>query len=176
MIGYPTFLSPKTPPSAPYNASLFALSGSQLKLAWFTPLDTGGSPITVYRIEYDIVADFRNVPQNQGTNTREISVPPITGSSTYCIDIDIAPSSRTIPRFARLFAYNGYQWSGVGYPTPRSSMGEIRSPGAPIDVQALATSGTGILVTWLPPDALDCVYGGDGGSPVNQYAVEWDIR
>lgn len=31
-------------------------------------------------------------------------------------------------------------------------------------------------MTWSPPAADDCVFGGDGGSPVTQYVVEWDTR
>jgi hypothetical protein len=32
------------------------------------------------------------------------------------------------------------------------------------------------MVTWRPPNADDCVYGGDGGSPVTHYIIEWDTR
>jgi hypothetical protein len=174
LVSYPNFVAPKTQPSAPFNASFYALSDSRLKLSWNTPVNTGGAPIVMYRIEYDIASDFRNVPQNG--NVREISVVPIEGSSTYCIDIEIAVASRTVPRYARLYSFNGYASSMVGYPTPRFAIGEIKAPGAPTSVYAYPTSATGILATWSAPNALDCVFGGDGGSTVTQYVIEWDIR
>ena len=172
LVSYPTYLAPKTPPSPPFGATFYALSPSRLVLAWNTPTNTGGSPIVMYRVEYDITSDFRNVPQNG--HVREITVPRITNSSTYCSNIDIVPASKSIPRYARLFAYNGYAWSRMGYPTPLFTIGEIKAPGPPIHVHAVSTSARGILATWNEPAAFNCMYGGDGGTPVTYYVIEWD--
>ena len=56
---YPALATPQQAPSAPFNASFYALSPSALKLAWATPLDLGGAPVQMYRVEWDIVATFQ---------------------------------------------------------------------------------------------------------------------
>ena len=176
LVAHPALVTPQKAPSAPFNASFYALSPSALKLAWATPLDLGGSPIQMYRVEWDIVATFQNIGVSGNVREMIVDILPLNATSTYCIDIAINPASASIARYARVYAYNGYAWSSVGYPTPRSTIAEIRAPGAPLHVIATPTSATGIQVTWSPPAADDCVYGGDGGSPVTQYVIEWDTR
>jgi len=166
------YTAPLTAPSAPFNATIFAMSISRLKLVWQSPLSTGGAPITQYRVQWDLSADFKNVVA-AGTS-RDLAV---TGSdTTFCFDIDIPASSSNIARYAQVFAFNGFQWSSAGFPTPRSSSGAIKAPGAPVSVNAYASSSVGIIVSWLPPNGGSCAFGGDGGSPVSQYVVEWDTR
>ena len=176
LVAFPALVTPQQAPSPPFNASFYALSPSALKLAWATPLDLGGPPIQMYRVEWDIVATFQNVGVSGNVREMIVDVLPLNASSTYCIDIAINPASASIARYARVYAFNGYAWSQVGFPTPRSTIAQILAPGAPLHVVATATSATGIQVTWGPPAADDCVYGGDGGSPVTQYVIEWDTR
>ena len=176
LVGYPALLAPKAAPSAPFNASFFALSPARLKLVWQTPRELNGAAIESYRVEYDIAADFANVPQNGNTRQLVVAPLPLNETSTYCLDIDINPASSTVPRYARVFAYNGFAWSLAGFPTPRSSIGEIKSPGPPTNVLAAPTSATGIIVRWSLPAADQCAYGGDGGSLITYYIVEWDSR
>jgi hypothetical protein len=64
LVAYPAFASPKQAPSAPFNASFYALSLAQLKLTWSTPLSVGGAPITMDRVEWDVDSSFKNVPAN----------------------------------------------------------------------------------------------------------------
>lgn len=75
-----------------------------------------------------------------------------------------------------VYAYNGYDWSLQALPSPISMVGTIKAPGAPVNIQAYPTSAVGIQVTWSPPNGDACVYGGNGGSPISYYVIEWDQR
>jgi len=173
VVANPLFLAPKTAPTVPFNATMFALSSSRLKVVWMAPLSNGGAPIVRYRVEWDIDSSFKNIKASG--NSAEIPVSPSDGPS-FCYDIDIVASSSNVPRYARISAYNGYQWSALGYPSPRSAKGEINAPGAPVAVTAYSTSDVGIMVVWDAPNSDACEYGGNGGTPVTHYVVEWDLR
>lgn len=169
----PAYLSPKAPPTVPYNISIFALSRTRLRVNWFRPVNTGGADITQYTVQWDIVSSFNNAVASGNTRTIEVTN---RDGPVFCITIDIAASSNTVPRFARVSAFNGYASSPFGYPTPISATGQVHTPGAPSSVQAVATDSVGILVSWDVPDAATCFFGGDGGSVVTLYVVEWDVR
>ena len=175
-ISLPVYLSPKVAPSVPIDVSFFAISSSRLKLVWSQPVHDGGYKITQYKIEWDLTSGFANA------NVRYMTVDSTNtnignnGVLTYCYDIDIALSSSNLPRFARVSAFNTYKWSFPGLPTPPSAHGQILAPAPPSNVFAYATSSVGIMVTWQPPDTLICAFGGDGGTPITQYVVEWDVR
>ena len=169
----PPFLSPKTTPSPPYNITIFALSAQQLRVSWYSSLSNGGAPISEYLVQWDVSSGFQNVLISG--NSRYLATVPGEGP-IFCYTIDIVPSSANIPRFARVSAYNGFAWSPFGYPTPLSATGQVKSPGPPDNVFAIATDSYGILVSWSPPNSLTCFFGGDGGSSVTFYVVEWDFR
>jgi hypothetical protein len=169
----PAFLSPKAAPSVPYNISIFALSNIQLRVNWFAPINSGGANIVQYQVQWDVSSTFANVESNG--NSRVLSVSSSDGP-VFCFTIDIVASSSGIARFARVAAYNSFMWSPFGYPTPVSSTGQIKAPGAPSAVVAASTDANGIIVSWSPPDAMTCFFGGNGGSQVTYYVVEWDFR
>ena len=169
----PSYLSPKDTPGAPFNGSMFALSDSQIKITWSEPTDTGGNSITKYKIEWDTSSSFSNVALSGNSVTYVVSAGE---GPDFCYTIDIVASSASIPRYARVYAYNDYEWSAAGIPTPSSASGAIQAPGAPLAVTASSTSAAGILVAWQEPSAMECIYGGNGGSPVTHYIVEWDTR
>jgi len=172
-VSSPSFLAPKEAPSSPFNVTMFPLSEARLKVVWMAPQSDGGDTITRYRIEWDISDSFSNV--GISSNSAEFAVMAGDGPF-FCQDIDVPLVSNTQPRYARVFAYNGFAWSFEGLPSPRSAVGGIRAPGAPISVKSVATSASGIMVSWGAPSSDLCEYGGDGGSPVTHYVVEWDLR
>lgn len=169
LIAYPYYISPKTAPTPPFNATIFALSPTQLKVVWELPLLEGGSNVTQYRVEWDSSPGFAN------SHVINVLVSSLI-DTTFCYDINLPPSSSNLPTYARVLAYNGYAWSAAGYPNPRYAVGVVGAPGAPTAVTATPTSNFGILVSWQPPSAMQCVYGGDGGSPISYYVLEWDTR
>ena len=61
---------------------------------------------------------------------------------------------------------------------PASAAGALRPPGPPVLVTLEVTSGVGLFVNWEPPSANtgSCGYGGDGGSDISEYVVEWDVN
>ena len=126
-------------------------------------------PIFIFRIDWDTSPSFSNA------NSRSMQVSPGSGPF-FCYDIDIPSTSSLVPRYARVSAYNGFAWSQPQYPIPSYAVGAVGAPGAPIAVTTVPTSNYGILASWQPPSAHQCVYGGDGGSPVTQYVLEWDTR
>lgn len=168
VVSNPVYLSPKRASSPPINSTIFALSPSKLKFVWHAPLDDGGSPVTHYRVEWDVTPSF--------THSISRVVLANTSGPVYCFDIDILSSSSQVGRFARVFASNGFKWSSAGYPSPRFAIGVVGEPGPPISVIARPTSSYGIMASWLPPADFECVYGGDGGLPITFYVLEWDSR
>jgi len=129
--------------------------------------------ITRYRVEWDLTSDFKNVQISRTFS--EFPVSPSSGRK-FCKDIDISRSSTDVARFARVLSFNGFKWSEAASSSPRSAKGVISPPGAPVAVTAVATSSVGILVNWLAPNSDACEFGGDGGTPVTHYVVEWDLR
>lgn len=138
VVAAPGYLSPKVASSAPFNGTFFALSTTQLKLVWQTPLNLGGAPIQRYRVEWDLSPDFKNV---DSTGSRaEFDAPQ------NCYDINLPAASSHLPRYARIFAFNGFAWSPAGYPNPRSAFGSINPPGAPTAIAAAPTEVTAVLL------------------------------
>jgi hypothetical protein len=160
-------------PSVPYNISIFAISAEQLRVNWFVPISSGGGDVVQYMVQWDVINSFQNVEKNGYSRTLPVS--PGSGP-VFCFTIDIAASSASVPRFARVAAYNGFSWSAFGYPTPVSATGRVMAPGAPDAVIAVPTDSYGILVSWEAPNSMTCFYGGDGGMQVTYYVVEWDFR
>jgi hypothetical protein len=78
-----------------------------------------------------------------------------------------------MPRFARVRAYNAFAW-GANAAASSSATAAKLAPGL-VQRPALASeSSAGLLVTWAAPSANLAEYGGDGGSVVEQYLVEYD--
>ena len=169
VVATPSFIAPLTAPSAPFNATIFPMSNSLLKLVWQSPVSTGGAPITHYRVQWGPTPDFK---QSSSTDMNVVN----STSSSFCFDINIPVTSSGVPRYAQIYAFNGYQWSTNALPIPRSAVGAVTTPGPVLGVTVIPTSSVGLLVSWLPPDSTSCSFGGDGGSPITQYEVEWDTR
>ena len=166
-LAQPAPLAPLEAPSAPRDALIFALAPTSLKVSWQAPQSSGGASIARYRVEWDVDADFSNL----ATSGYFAEV----DGQTLCYAIAISAASSTVPRFARVSAYNGFDWSPPAGTTPPSAAGQLLPPGPSLDAGLEVTSGVGLLVTWTPPSSeLTCEYGGDGGGAIGEYAVEWD--
>ena len=172
-LSSPSFLSPKSAPSPPYDITMYALSDTSIRIAWTYPLNDGGAPIIQYTVQWDVTNAFTNAVANGNSVT--LTVAPGDGP-VFCYTIIIAASSASIARFARVSAFNGFSSSPFGLPTPASATGQVLAPGAPTSVSAFPTDAVGIIVNWSPPNSLTCLFGGDGGSAVTFYSVEWDLR
>lgn len=158
------------PPGKPQDVSLIVMSNAMLKLVWSTPVSDGGRTITQYRVDWDTATDFPNIGTSGFYNV--ISVGYAEGP--YFYNIVVPAASSWIPRYARVRAYNSFAWSEPGLPDPASARPALRPPGEPQSVVLTVTSGAGLHVSWEAPSINLPVFGGDGGSAIEEYLVEWD--
>ena len=140
-------ITPRTTPSAP--TGLGATPGDEsVDLTWIAPSDSGGAPVTGYRIE----------------------LKPAGGSWTVqVVDTGTDATTRTLNGLSN---GNGYRFrvtarNAAGLGQASESPPEVfplTTPGPPREV--MATGGDGrVDLVWLAPVS-------DGGSPVNGYRIE----
>ena len=141
-----------TVPGAPTSLSVNpnGLRGStELRLTWRPPSNTGGSPITGYRIEWS----------STGTWPGIFLVPGPTGTATTYVHTDLAPNTT---RFYRVYAINA---QGQGNPSAavRGTTNAAR-PGQPRNLHARAAGPTSITLAWEAPTS-------DGGARITGYTI-----
>jgi len=171
-LANPSPVAPKTFPSTPKNVQLITMAQDSLKVVWEKPENDGGSLITRYMIQWDLSSTFSNHPS---PSFQFVKTDDLEGDR-LCHTINIDASSAAIPRFVRVFASNNVGWSSPQLSSPLSAVGYLRPPGPIQNINAVATSSSGIMVSWLPPSSSLCEYGGDGGISVSHYIVEWDTK
>ena len=126
------------------------LKGStELQLTWRAPANTGGSPITGYRIEWS----------STGASPWFIVVPGPTGTATTYLHTGLAPNTT---RFYRVSAINA---QGQGNPSTavRGTTNAAR-PGQPQNLRARAAGPTSITLAWEAPTS-------DGGERITGYTI-----
>lgn len=166
----PASIRPLEAPGAPVGVSLIVMSDAMLKLVWSAPLSDGGDTVTQYRVDWDTDADFANLGTSGFYHTLSVG----NEAGPYFYNIVIPAASSWLPRYARVSAYNSFAWGEPGVPDPASSQPALRPPGEPQSILLAVTSGVGLAVSWEEPSTNLVVYGGDGGSAVEEYLVEWD--
>lgn len=166
----PASIRPLEAPGVPVDVSLIVMSDAMLKLVWSAPLSDGGDTVTQYRVDWDTDADFANL----GTSGFYHIMSVDGAEGPYFYNIVIPTASSWLPRYARVRAYNSFAWGEPGVPDPASSQPALRPPGEPQSVILSVTSGVGLAVSWEEPSTDLIVYGGDGGSAIEEYLVEWD--
>lgn len=137
-------------PSAPFNV-IASPNNSSVTLTWTAP-NNNGSPITDYKIEYY---------STNGSFWTEFS------------DSVSSSTSRTITGLTNgtLYIFKVYAINSIGDSNPSEFSNVVRpftTPGAPsiTSLVRLAGSGEAISITWSAPLS-------DGGSPIQQYSVEY---
>jgi hypothetical protein len=135
---------PRTVPAAPGTVSATA-SGTSVTVAWSAPADTGGSPLTGFRIALD---DGHQVEVHD----------PASRSTTF----SWLRAGRSYT--ARVQAVNAV---GASHPSPATApvLTGGAKPHTP-DLTGVTTDGRQVRVTWQPA--------GDGGSPVIGWTVTLD--
>ncbi|MYC97948.1 MAG: hypothetical protein F4X13_01635 [Gammaproteobacteria bacterium] len=126
------------------------LKGStELLLTWGAPANTGGSPITGYRIEWS----------STGASPWNFVVPGPTGTATTYLHIGLAPNTT---RYYRVRALNA---QGQGNPSTavRGTTNAAR-PGQPQNLRAQAAGPTSITLAWEAPAS-------DGGERITGYTI-----
>lgn len=166
----PASIRPLEAPGMPEDVSLIVMSDAMLKLVWSAPLSDGGDTVTQYRVDWDTDADFANLGTSGFYHTLSVG----DEEGPYFYNIVIPAASSWLPRYARVRAYNSFAWGEPGVPDPASSEPALRPPGEPQSVTLAVTSGVGLAVSWEEPSTNLVVFGGDGGSTIEEYLVEWD--
>ena len=141
-----------TRPSAPTGLRVVPSGpggSGQLLLAWTTPADDGGSPITGYRVEMSAtgVGGWIILRANTGST-----------ATTY-LHTGLPPGTT---RFYRVAAVNAV---GIGtFSAVASGATNAARPGQPQNVRARGTGPHTVLLAWDPPES-------DGGARVTGYSI-----
>ena len=173
VLAAPAPLSPKTPPAQVASVGIFPMSDTAIKVTFTKPSDEGGAPITRYRVQWDLASSFANIATSGFQH--DIVVTDST-QTQFCYNIAVPSASASVPRYVRVLAYNDYDWSTPSSSTPASVAAQLLAPGSVQTIAVASTSSSGMQVTWEAPSASVCQYGGDGGSPITQYIIEWDVN
>ncbi len=168
-------LAPLEAPGLPDGAELIVMSDSMLKVVWGPPEVTGGTPVSRYRIEWDLDADFSNIATSGFYHELVVDNSNSSENGKYYYNIAIPAASAWRPRFARLRASNGFSWGEWAYTEPLSVVPAQKSPGKVQNPSLKVLSGVEMMVSWEPPSSELVEYGGDGGLPIQEYYIEWDL-
>ncbi len=166
--------APLEAPGLSDDVELIAMSNSMLKVVWGPPESTGGAFVSRYRLEWDLDANFSNIGTSGFYYEFVIDDSTLPESGKYYYNIIVASSSSWRPRFARIRAYNGFSWGEWAYTVPVSVTPAQGVPGNVQNPSLKVLSGVEIMVSWEMPSSELAEYGGDGGSPIVDYVVEWD--
>ena len=139
-----------TAPWKPNRLTAAAVGQTQIDLDWVVPLD-GGSAITGYLIE---------VSEDAGVNWAVLAADTGNTETSYS-HRGLAPDSTRHYRVAAMNEMGAGAWSNVAWATTDPAL----TPGAVIDLSALAEGQTLINLNWKPPEY-------DGGSPITGYRIE----
>ena len=171
----PARVAPVAAPGAPRDVTLLPLSDVSLKVVWAAPEDNGGLNVTNYRVEWDTSEGFGAIATSGYSADVSVTDPDAFAccGGLYYFNVPVTHASAWMPRFARVRAYNGFAWGDNGN-VAGPIKASLRAPGLVQRPSLVATSGVGLLVAWEPPSAELAEYGGDGGSAVTEYLVEYD--
>ena len=146
--------TPTTVPGAPTGLAATAPAAPDVSLSWFAPIETGGSAITDYAIEYSNDSGSTWTTFADGTSTTLTAIVTGLGKGiNYTFRVSAVNAAGT-----------GTASSTVQIAIPTTV------PGAPTNLTASATSGVdySIDLAWTAPSD-------DGGSSLTDYIIEWQF-
>lgn len=142
-------LVPVTGPSAPLSLTETSHNDSQVALNWNAPVDSGGSPITDYKIEYKPTGGSWTVFDDGVTTTTSATVTGLTRGTKYTF------------RISGINEVEAGDVSTVSVEiTPSVVPGLVQTP------QLLTFSNNSISISWVAP--VD-----DGGTAITDYKIEY---
>jgi predicted phage tail protein len=137
---------PLTPPAAPTGLTATALPGAN-RLAWTAPTDTGGAPVTSYRV-------YRGV----APGPVDLATPVATTSATTVDD-----AAGLVPGTTYTYVVRAVNQAGEGAASaPADVTAQPGVPGEPVLGGSVGPGPSAVLTWTVPPD---------GGSPITKYVV-----
>lgn len=158
---------PKQAPSEPLDAYIVSYSASALRVLYMAPDSDGGDAVISYKVEWDTSPGFNSSLGSPLGSYHNLVTPTSDCSLTHCSYV-ITGLVQGTPYFVRLFALNSYGYSAVAAVPLGSPVAPTTQPGPPAMVLAAPLSSGAVQLTVSPP-------ADDGGSPVTQYLVKWDV-
>ena len=145
-----------TVPNSPTSLTANAISSSQINLSWIAPTNTGGTPVTGYKIQKrdSCIGVFSTLVANTSNTSTVYSNTGLLNGTCYQY---------------RVFAHNTVGTSiasnnatGTTLQNPTQS---IPPPSAPIGVGVVAKSNTALKLTWSVPS-------NTGGASITGYQIQ----
>ena len=147
-----TITASVNPPGAPTGLTATANGQTQINLSWRAPTDTGGSPVTGYKIEFSANG---NEPWTEVETTGN--------ADTNYSDTGLTAGTT---RYYRVSAVTS---AGTGAPSNMARAttltAPVNPPGAPTGLTATANGQTQINLSWSAPSS-------DGGAAITGYRIE----
>jgi len=139
-------------PDAPTGLSATPVGQTQIDLEWTAPSNTGGSPITGYRIQVstDEGASFSDLVENTGNQNTSYSHTRLALSTT---------------RQYRVYARNVQGQSTSPSNTATATTQGVTAPDAPMDLTVAASGRTILVLSWTAPS-------NTGGAAITGYRIE----
>ncbi|HEY8109540.1 MAG TPA: fibronectin type III domain-containing protein, partial [Candidatus Nitrosotenuis sp.] len=148
----PKSVSSSIAPGAPTGLAATAVSATQINLSWSAPSNTGGYPITGYKVEYKKgTGSYLSLASNTANATTSYSHTGLTTGASYTYKISAINSIGTSTASTEVSAT----------PTTAST---AAVPGAP-SLSATAVSATQVNLSWSAPN--------NGGSAITGYKIEY---
>lgn len=144
-----TFLTKATIPNPPTNVISSGITSSGATLNWLAPSDTGGKPITMYKIIYSTQSDFST---------------GITLTGTAAPNFTLTGLNRATPYYVRVLSWNE-EGQSTAYAT--ASFTTLQTPAGPPTVNDVTTTNNSATITWTAPED-------NGGSNLTGYNVYRD--
>lgn len=148
--------SSSSAPTAPPALTATATSATQINLSWSTPSNTGGYPITGYKIDYKKgSASYSTLVANTGNSTISYNHVGLTTGTTYAY---------------KVYAINSI---GTSAASPEASATPTTasvssSPAPPTGLTATPASATQINLSWSAPS-------NNGGASIIGYKIEYKV-
>ena len=158
---------PKQAPSEPLDGYLVSYSATSLRVLYMAPESDGGDAVISYKIEWDTSSGF-NSSNGSPLGSYHNLVTPGNDCSLYHCSYVISGLTQGTPYFVRVFALNSYGYSAAAAVPVGSPMAPTTQPGPPARVMANSVGGDSVQLTIAPP-------ADDGGSPITQYLIKWDV-
>jgi hypothetical protein len=154
-------------PSEPLDVYLVTYSANSLKVLWMYPDSDGGDIVNSYKIEWDTSAGFNSSKGSPLGSYHSVTTSATDCSLSHCYYV-ISALSKGTNYFVRIFALNSNGYSALpGVPIGISETPKTQ-PSRPSKVTVIPVAADTVQLTILPPTD-------NGGAPISQYKVEWDV-